>query len=60
MKEKNIFAYYKLFLSLNISDFNFLFLLFLLKTPLKKVTRSVPATPFKSLGAVKPLPFLET
>ena len=59
MTEKNIFAYYKPFLSLNISDFIF-FLIFLLKTPLKKVTCSVPATPFISLGAVKPLPFLKT
>ena len=41
MTEKNIFAY-KLFLSLNISDFN----LFLCENcnPLKKVTPSFPAT----------------
>ena len=41
--EKNIFAY-KLFLSLNISDFN-LFFMWKLQTPLKKVTPSFPATP---------------
>ena len=38
MTEKNIFAY-KLFLSLNISDFN------LQPSPLKKITASFPATP---------------
>ena len=37
MTEKNIFAYYKPFLSLNISDFSFFFLIFLLKTPRKKL-----------------------
>ena len=40
--EKNVFAY-KLFLSLNISDFN-LFFIWKLKTP-EKVTPSFPATP---------------
>ena len=43
MTEKNIFAY-KLFSSLNISDFNFLFL-WKLQHPLKNVTLSLPATP---------------
>ena len=43
MTEKNIFAY-KLFSSLNISDFNFLFL-WKLQRPLKNVTLSLPATP---------------
>ena len=43
MTEKNIFAY-KLFSSLNISDFNFLFL-WKLQPPLKNVTLSLPATP---------------
>ena len=54
MTEKNIFAY-KLFLSLNISDFN----LFLCENcnpfPWKKSpTPSFPATPSKSWGPVKP------
>ena len=33
MTEKNIFAYYKFFLSLNISDFNLFILFFLLHSP---------------------------
>ena len=52
MSEKNIFAY-KLFLSLNISDFN-LFLWENWNILLKKVTPSFPATPSKSWGPVKP------
>ena len=54
MTEKNIFTY-KLFLSLNISDFNLFFVK--IATPLEKVTPSFPATPSKSWGPVKP-PFL--
>ena len=46
MTEKNIFAY-KLFLSLNISDFNY-FYVKIATPPLKKVT------PSKSWGPVKP------
>ena len=56
MTEKNIFAY-KLFLLLNISDFN-LFFMWQLQPPLKKVTLSFPATPSKSWGPIKP-PFFE-
>ena len=56
MTEKNIFAY-KLFLSLNISDFN-LFLCENCNPCLIKVTPSFPATPSKSWGPVKP-PFLK-
>ena len=52
MTEKNIFAY-KLFLPLNISDFNSFFM-WQLQPPLKKVTPSFPATPSKSCGPVKP------
>ena len=47
MTEKNIFAY-KLFLSLNISNFN-LFFMQKLQTFLKKVAPSFPATPLKKL-----------
>ena len=53
MTDKNIFAYYKHFLSLDISAFNLLFM-GKLQSTLKKVTHSFPATTFKSLGAVKP------
>ena len=51
MTEKRIFAY-KLFLSLNISDFN-LFLCENCNPCLIKVTTSFPATPSKSWGPVK-------
>ena len=51
MTEKNSFAY-KLFLSLNTSDFNFFFM-WQLQLPLKKVT------PSKSWGLVKPPPLFE-
>ena len=48
--QKNIFAYYKLFLSLNISHFNLLFYFYFYfnPLPLKKVNCSFPVTPFKS------------
>ena len=55
MTEKNIFAY-KLFLALNISDFNSFFI-WESQPPLKKVTPSFPATLSKSCGPVK-APFL--
>ena len=51
MTEKSIFAY-KLFLSLNISDFN-LFLCESCNSRLIKVTPSFPAIPSKSWGPVK-------
>ena len=51
MTEKNIFAY-KLFLSLNISDFN-LFLFENCNPRLIKGTPSFQATPSKSSGPVK-------
>ena len=62
MTEKNIFVYYKLFLSLNISDFNLLFLIYFIAIPLKKVIyfSPFPVTPFKSFGAVKPLQLWQT
>ena len=53
MTKKNIFAY-KLFLSLNISDFN-LFLCQNCNPRLIKVTPSFPTTPSKSWGPVKHL-----
>ena len=49
MTEKTIFAY-KLFFSLNISDFK-------LQYPVKKVTPCFPATPSKSRDPVKFPPF---
>ena len=65
MTEKNTFVY-KLFLSLNISDFSVFFCFFVLvkiatlQPPfLKKVTPSFPATPSQSWGPVKPFPFLK-
>ena len=51
MTEKNIFAH-KLFLSLNISDFDLLFMWKL--QPPEKVTPLFPANPSKSWGSVKP------
>ena len=59
MAEKNIFAS-KLFLLLNISDFNFFFYVKICihLPPLKKVTPSFSATPYQSGGPVKP-PFLK-
>ena len=59
MTEKNIFAY-KLFLSLNISDFNLFFMwkLHSLPSPTEKSHPSFSATPFKSWGPIKP-PFLK-
>ena len=55
MTEKNTFAY-KLFLSLNISDFNLIFMwkLHPLPSPTEKSHPSFSATPFKSWGPVKP------
>ena len=49
MTEKNVFAY-KLFLLLDISDFNFFFYVKIEPPPppLKKVTPSFSATPSKS------------
>ena len=47
MTEKNIFVY-KLFSSLNISDFNLFFMWKLTPPHLKKVTPSFPATPSES------------
>ena len=58
MAEKNIFAY-KLFLSLNISDFNLLFFLKIANCPLKSHPPSFPARPSKNWGPVKPPPFLK-
>ena len=58
--EKNIFAY-KLFLLLNISDFNFFFYVKIappLPSPLKKVIPSFSASTSKSWGPVKP-PFFK-
>ena len=58
MTESNIFAY-KLFLSLNILDFNLFFMWQLQPPPLKKVTSSFPATPLKKLRSCQappPLP----
>ena len=52
MTEKNIFVY-KLFLSVNISDFTFFVKI---ETPLKKVTPSFLATPSQSWGPFKPPP----
>ena len=48
MTEKNVFVY-KLFLSLNISDFSLSFFLVKIATPLKKVTPSFPATTLSKL-----------
>ena len=56
MTEKNISAY-KLFLSLNIWDFNWFFMWKLQRAP-EKVSPSFPATPSKSRGPVKP-PFFK-
>ena len=53
MTEKNIFAY-KLFLSLNISDFN------LQPSPLKKGTPSFPATPPLKVEVLSSPPPLKT
>ena len=55
MTEKNIFAY-KLFLSLNISDFN-LFFMWKLQPPWKKSPPLSQQPPSKSWGPVKPPPF---
>ena len=55
MTEKNIFAY-KLFLSLNISDFH-LFLCENCNSPLKKVTPSFSATPLYKLRSCQALLF---
>ena len=53
MTEKNIFAY-KLFLSLNISDFN-LFFYVKIATPLKKGKKSPPFSPFSQSCQAPPL-----
>ena len=57
MTEKNIFTY-KLFLSLNISDFNLFFYFKIAPSPpppsLKKSLLSFPATPSKSWGPISP------
>ena len=61
MTEKNIFVY-KLFLSLNNSNFSLFFFLFLVKlqSPLKKVTPSFPATPSQKLRSCQvPPPLFE-
>ena len=55
MTEKNIFAY-KLFLSLNISDFN-LFFMWKLQLPWKKSPPLSQQPPSKSWGPVKTPPF---
>ena len=53
MTEKNIFVY-KLFLSLNISDFSLFSFCKNCNTPLRKVTSSFPANPSQSWGPAKP------
>ena len=55
MAEKNIFAY-KLFLSLNISDFN-LFFYVKIATPLKKRKKSPPFPPFSQSCQAPPTLF---
>ena len=54
MTEKNI-SVYKLFLSLNISDFSCFF--FQIATPLEKVTLFFPATPISKLRSCQASPF---